>query len=533
MKKYLKNWLAASLVVFGMAACVGDLDKLPVDPRETTPDIVYSNNDSYRSVLAKCYAGLALSGQEGPDGDPDITGIDEGFSTYIRQMFKAQVLTTDEGIVAWNDGNLRDYHDQDWNSSNEFITAMYNRIYYQITLVNEFIRESAEDKLIGRGQEDILAEVSEFRAEARFLRAFSYYHALDMYGSVPFVLDTDPVGAFKPDQISRSDLFAWVEAELLDLEDDLKAPGSNEYGRVDKAAAWMLLSRLYLNAEVYTGTERYTDAATYAKRVIDEGGYQLASSYDMLFMSDNDVTDARNEVIFAVTFDGTNGQTWGGMTYLIAAQLGGTMDLAEFGTEQAWGGNRATKALPEMFGLSENNAVTGDGRSMFHTDGQSWEIDDIFQFQQGWAVKKWKNITSTGLAGSNGTWMDTDYPMFRLAEAYLNYAEAAARGFADRSIALGYINELRERAYGDDSGNISPGELNTDFMLWERGREMYWEMTRRTDLVRYGQFSNGTYLWPWKGGVKGGVAVDAKFDLFPLPADDVNANDKLVQNPGY
>jgi hypothetical protein len=131
--------------------------------------------------------------------------------------------------------------------------------------------------------------------------------------------------------------------------------------------------------------------------------------------------------------------------------------------------------------------------------------------------------------------MDIDFPVFRLADAYLMYAEAVLRGGSGGTVAeaTGYINELRERAYGDDSGNISDLELNLDFVLDERARELYWECHRRTDLIRFGKFSESEYVWPWKGGVKDGVSTSARYDVFPIPSSDLAANPNLDQNDGY
>ena len=184
-------------------SCVKDLDRVPF--YEQTSATVYNDAANYRSLIAKVYAGLAVSGQQGPAGKPDISGIDEGFSTYLRQYYKAQELTTDEAVIGWNDGSIKDYHNMKWTSANEFIAAMYYRIYYQITLCNEFIRETTDSKLSERGLSGD-ANIKAYRAEARFMRALSYWHALDMFGSVPFVTDADPLGAFLPKQSTKADL---------------------------------------------------------------------------------------------------------------------------------------------------------------------------------------------------------------------------------------------------------------------------------------------------------------------------------------
>ena len=529
--KYFKILSIGVLAGFmAFTSCTDDLDTVPLDEDVVTSASVYENPAAYKQVLAKVYAGLAVSGQKGPDGQPDISGIDEGFSTYLRQYWKAQELTTDEAIIAWNDGTLRDYHDQDWSASGEFITAMYNRIYYQITLCNEYIRETTDAKLDGRGVEgELRSEVEQYRAEARFLRALSYYHAMDMFGNIPFVTENDAVGSFFPEQISRADLFEYIETELQAVETELAAPLSNEYGRVDKAAAWTLLAKMYLNASVYTGTERNTDCITYCNKVLTSG-YTLNDSYENLFKADNHTADG---IIFPITFDGTHTKTWGGMTFIVHAAVGGSMNPSEFGIDGGWGGSRTTSAFVAKFG--SNPTESGDQRAMFHTDGQNLEIEDIFNFNDGYAITKFKNITSTGATGSDLTFPDIDYPMLRLADVYLMYAEAVVRGGSggDAGAALGYVNDLRERAYGDDSGNITAGQLTLDFILDERARELYWEGHRRTDLVRFGKFSESSYVWPWKGGVADGKSTNSKYDLFPIPSSDIGANPNLEQNQGY
>ncbi len=517
--------LLTGILAFGIVSCTKDLDRKPIV--EVTSASVYANPANYKGILAKLYAGLAVSGQSGPDGQPDIAGIDEGFSTYLRQYWKAQELTTDEAVIGWNDGSLPDYHDMDWGAGNEFIAAMYNRIYYQIGLCNEFIRETSDAKLAERniGGADA-ANIKIYRSEARFLRALSYYHAIDMFGNVPFVTENDKVGAFFPIQIKRADLFTYVENELKELDAELVAAGANEYARADKAAAWMLLAKLYMNSEVYTGTKRYVDAAAQLNKVI-AAGFSLEPEYKNLFTADNHLS---NEIIFPVTFDGMRTRTWGGMTFVVHAEVGGSMNPGAYGIDGGWWGLRTTKQLVNKF-PEPTGAV--DRRAMFHTAGQSLEINDIFTFTDGYAVRKYSNLTSTGAQGSHPTFVDTDFPMFRLADAYLMYAEAVVRDGAAGSMAtaLGYVNALRQRAYGSPAGNVTT--LDLDFLIDERARELYWEAHRRTDLIRFGKFTGASYIWAWKGGVKDGKTVSDHLQLFPIPASDKASNPNLTQNPGY
>lgn len=520
MKNIRIKSIAVIVAALTFTSCVDDLDVTPKDPNIITSLTVYDTPAAYKEGLAKLYATFALSGQQGPAGQPDIAGIDEGFGNYLRQYWNAQELSTDEAVMAWNDASIKDFHWQTWAPNDVFIAAIYSRIMYTVALCNEYIRAT---------EGNTSADIVKYHAEARFLRALAYYHAIDLFGNPPFVTEADSPGAFFPKQTTRAALFTYLENELKAIENDLGAPRF-EYGRADKASAWTLLAKLYLNAKVYTGTEKASDCVTYCKKVID-AGYTLAPKYANNFTADNNTSP---EMIFPITSDGAHTQTYGGMTYLVHAQIGGSMPPAQFGVGGGWGGIRTTKALVNKF--ADPTGKT-DKRAMFWTDGQKLEIADIGQFTDGWAITKYSNLTSTGAAAPHAhpDFVDTDYPVFRLADVYLMYAEGVLRGgtTGDAATALGYVNALRQRAYGNTTGNITSGQLTLDFILDERARELYWEGHRRTDLVRYGKFTGGTYLWPWKGKVAEGTATASYRDLYPIPSNDLGANPTLKQNPGY
>ncbi len=530
MKRYIKLLVLLAVIGAITTSCLKDLDTVPIDPDEVTSAAVFDDPASYKQILAKLYAGLAVSGQEGPSGNPDISGIDEGFGQYLRGLWYHQEFPTDEAVISWNDQTVKDFHWQSWGTSDVFIAAFYYRIYYQIAAVNEYIRETTDSKLDERGVSgELRTDIENFRAEARWLRALSYWHAMDHFANVPFVTDADAVGFFFPEQISRADLFNYIENELKEIEPLMVDAGANEYARADKGAVWMLLSKIYLNAEVYTGSEKNTDCITYCKKIID-AGYSLEADYSHLFLADNDL--ARNEIIFPIAFDGAFTRTWGGTTFVIHAGVGGDMVPADYGIDGGWGGTRTTSALVNKF---DDTSGETDKRAMFFTEGQNLEIEDIGLFTDGYAITKFRNITRDGAIGSDLTFPDTDFPMFRLADVYLMYAEATLRGGAgDLGMALEYVNNIRRRAYGGNTdGEINANELTLDFILDERARELYWEGHRRTDLVRFGQFTDGTYVWPWKGNLKDGRLTDSKYDLYPIPDSDMGANPNLVQNTGY
>ncbi|MDQ1771945.1 RagB/SusD family nutrient uptake outer membrane protein [Labilibaculum sp. A4] len=519
-KRYYKtNYIMiAFALLFAFVSCTDDLNTEPLDEDIKTEKTVFTDAESYKQLLAKCYAGLILGGQTAVDGEPDISSIDGSFSSYLRLLWNHQELPTDEAICAWNDGNLRDLHDQDWTASNEFVTAMYYRITLQITYCNNLIK-------LTNGQ----SEYKAFNDEARALRALSYYHMLDMFGRGPFVTEEDEIGSFFfPEMATQQQIFDYIESELTTIETELAEPGTNEYGRADKGLAWAILANMYLNSEVYIGVPKYTEAITYCNKIIG-GGYSLESDYANLFLADNHLRT--NEIIFPILSDGNSTQSWGGMAFILHSTVGGDMPASESGLDGGWGGNRTTKSFVNLF-----PDVTGtDKRGMFFTEGQNLEIGDIFNFRDGYALRKFKNITSTGAVGSNLSFPDTDFPLYRLADFYLIYAEAVVRGGTggNMATAVGYINELRERAYGNASENITASDLTLDFILDERGRELYWECHRRTDLVRFGKLTSGTYNWPWKGAVADGKATDAKYNVFPIPSSDINANPNLSNISGY
>jgi hypothetical protein len=631
MMKNTIKYISILLIVLLGTSCHKDLDQAPIDPDSFTQNDVFANANQAKGALAKVYASLALTGQQGPAGQPDISDIDEGFSQYTRMLFNLNELTTDNAVVAWGDAGLQDLHGMYWAAGNDFTDAMYYRLAQVVSFANSFIENAANL--------DDNAEVKSYIAEARFIRAFAYYNLMDLYANVPLVTS---VSTELPTQSNRQEIFNFVEAELLAIQNDLKTSGSNEYGRVDQVAAWALLSKLYLNAEVWTGTARYNDCVTFSENVMNST-YTInttdvngnGSAYDELFLADNSTNGAQNEFIFALNFDGLHSQTYGGTTFLIHASIGGSMNAADYGVNGGWYGLRTTKNLVNQFAVDINALNTSlgtlsdwglvgsatpngwgstddielyetstnhyalyvdllagdlkfrydenwgqnygddgadgtldsgganiaiaspgtyyvtmdldnmtytitpfssDKRGMFWKDGQNLEITDITQFTDGYAVTKFRNIDSQGNQGSDtsGSFADTDLPVIRLAEIYLNYAEAVLRGGGgSTATAVDKINELRQRAFGNNGGDITSSDLDLDFILDERAKELYWEGQRRTDLIRYDRFTTNAYLWPFKGNDPAGISVDNYRNIFPLPTNILSINPNLQQNSGY
>jgi hypothetical protein len=517
----------ASLITMGVASlvsCSKDLNREP--PNTTTASEVFSTDTGAKQALAKVYGAFATTSSSGPDNS-DLGGIDAGTSDFVRMLFYANEFPTDEAVNAWNDPGVPDLHNMSWTSSDVILEGLYARIMYQVTVANAFIQQASKVSFTGQAATDL----SHYVAEARFLRAFDYYEMMDLFGNSPFITDKEPIGS-TPTFITRANLYTWVVSELRDLDSTnaLVPAMQNEFARADQGGVWALLARIYLNAGVYSGTPDWNDAITYSSKVI-AAGYSLLPKYQDNFLADNG-TPANTEQILSIAYDGVNTQNYGGTTFIINAEIGGSMSPAAYGVPGGgWGGDRVTSAVVDLY-----PDVTGtiDSRSLFYTNGQSESIGAVGTFTDGYPNIKFQNVTSTGQTPAGASvFTTTCFPLFRLSEQYLIYAEATVQGGSAGNMtnALQYFNALRQRAYGNTNGNVTT--ITPQDILDERARELIWEGLRRPDLIRFGLFTSQNYVWPWKGGVASGTGVDAHFNLFPLSSTDVNANPNLTQNPGY
>ena len=547
MKHIIKNILpvAALALTCGMTSCTKDLDVSPINPNLAT-------EVNINGLFNKCYANMAISGNSGGDGECDIDGIDGGTSGFVRQMWNSNELTTDEAICSWGDDGIEQFCYNTYDANHPMLNGYYARLTTGVSYCNHYLE-------IASGHDATMT------AEIRFVRALYYYLLMDAFGNIPFATTLTT-----PTQLSRQEAFEWIENELLECEPNLsdakaKKSSDDNYGRADKAAAWMLLSRLYLNAEVYTGTAQWQKAADYAKKVIDSDykinmtGEKGWSAYQMLFMGDNGETNAAYECILPLLCDGLKTTSWACSLYLIASTYDADMHsnpndpIATNGTGQGWGGNRARKDLVLKFfpngvpAEAQNvqaftmKALAGDDRALFCSYGGVDDennptprtLDNVNgyagDFKDGYAVTKFTNFKTDGSAGSDPTFPDADFFLFRLPEAYITYAEATARLNGGTATAEGakYLNDLRIRA-----NTTTKASFTTDEILDEWQREFYFEGRRRVDLIRYNKFGgDNNYTWTWKGGAKAGKKFSAEKNIFAIPEEQVKG--AIQQNPGY
>lgn len=546
--KYFKKIFASALVAValsGTTSCINDLDVSPIDPQFTAG---FDQND----VFVKEYALLALTGQKGPAGSQDLDGQDEGESGFYRTIFNCNELPSDECIWAWQtDVDIPQLTNIGWNSSSIRTEWVYVRLGYNITQLNFFL-----DQTEGLTDEETLRQ----RAEVRFLRALHYSYFLDLFGKAPF---KEHFNNELPVEKKGKELYDYIQTELSESESVMYEPRQAPFGRADKAANWLLRARLYLNAGVYTGTEDYANAKTYADKVINSN-YKLCTDYRLLFMADNDENEnAMQEIILPIRQDGAKTRNYGGSTYLVNGTR--TAGMPRMGTTNGWSCIFARAALVKKFfpdlsqvpmlpgdieipkDLSTDEKIdafdaqygtrtedlikaAGDDRAMFYSGigggVRKVETDVISGFKDGLSIVKWQNIRSDGQPTHHTEYPDTDIPLFRLAEAYLIRAEATFRTGGD---AADDINVLRRRA---NCIRLVQSVTEKD-IIDEWAREFYLEGRRRSDLIRFDMFTSNKYVWDWKGGTQNGTAVSSIYNVYPIPASDMNNNPNMSQNTGY
>lgn len=348
MKKIYKT-LFIGFAAVTMTSCWNDLDISSIDPQSSP---TYDD----MQLLAKAYATLGLTGQQGPVGKGDISS-DEGESGFYRTTFNLQVLPTDECNWAWQtDTDIPQITGIAWSSSSQRTQWCYQRLGFDIVLFNTYLRETAANTS---------QEYKYYRAEVRFLRALHYWYFLDLWHKAPFKDENDEAAAL-PVPKGGIDLYNWIDQELTAIEDELAPVGTfctlQDFGRVDQGAAWLLHARLALNSSVYTDNQlnELDKAKTYATKLIDSDKYKLASNekngysgYAQLFMADNDENmEAIQEIILPIRQDGIHTRCYSAANYLISSTRISGMPYA--GTSNCWSCNYARPDLVEKFFPEDN-----------------------------------------------------------------------------------------------------------------------------------------------------------------------------------
>ena len=524
-----------------LTACVGDLNTIPLNPTDVTSETAYGADEAgYVQGLAKIYFQLTSNNTQ------DLQVADGGASEFVRAFWSTQEVTADAAKCAWGDAWVNDLNNNTWKGDvlNDAVYAVYVRTLQGITYVNEYLRQTSDANLATRGcSDEVKAKVQQFRAEARFLRAYFSWAAMDTFGQVPFSTeDTQFGGGYNPPQQPREYIFDYVVSELEDLasENSAMPAAQSNYPRADKGSVLGLLARVYLNAEVYTGTAKWAEAKAACEKIYALG-YALAPTHAELFRGDNgENADAKKEFLFAASYDAESNQSYGGTTYLTLSTLSGDDGAVNItGINGGWAGNRVPYEYVAKFFTDVKNQDYTEGTyqytdkraGYFYIKGRTESMqDNLNTFLNGWSCIKFNNVphdvdaVDYAATAATKNFSDIDWPLIRLGEIHLIYAEACMHAGGDASAQ---INALAERA-----GVAAPAAIDADFLMAERARELMWEAHRRTDLIRFGKWISG-YNWTYKGGNFGGQDLPSHFNVFPVPSTELATNLDLEQNPGY
>lgn len=520
-----------------MVSCVQNLDTKPIDPNSSTS----FNQDR---MFTKCYSCMAVIGQSSPKEDSDVEDIDAGTSGFYRTIWYCNELTTDEAWWIWDDAESKQLCQTNWNGTNTMIRAIYTRLNLDIKYCNHYLtyasKETEEDK--------------NRVAEVRWIRALHYFYLMDMYLYAPLI--TEESSEF-PHFVPRHELYKWLVNELEELVVALPAQRVSKY-RVGKAAAQLLLARIYLNADVYNKynpdwnhNNPYPDVQKYAgkniweiaeiaaaevistnpqhglltNKIVTDSNF-VYSAYQQLFMGDNHRDEVMKESLFQIYQDGLYAQSYATSMMLIGANRNPGMNA--WGIEAEWHSMRTSPTLVDKFlspmGIDQTTAmgmvydefkmpnVLHDDRAILCSDGLNTGYTFNLKGEQDlgntsylfdcWAGLKFTGVYSTAdlpelSPRQSKDWPDTDIPMLRLSEAYMIQAEARFRK-GDNSGALDIINNvIRARANADPLPVLTESTL-----LDEWSREFWYEGRRRIDLVRFGRFFGpdaDTHNYHWEG----------------------------------
>lgn len=555
--KFLNKLFISAVMVASAASfssCVGDLDRLPSDPRDITSSEFAKDPEGY---LDKVFSDVFFNFYTfGPGGSQIIHSFDGGMGTFQRAIFNMEEVPSDEtNWIAEQDTNFGRMTYGIVDANNAAATAGYSRMYVNAALCVQFLRTLAEGQFY-LNTDELRAKGEDYSLQARALRNICYFYLLSCYGDVPYADENTPIGS-TPAQLTRAEVYERTVADLEDVVSKMKAANRKvQYGYIGVDAAEAYLVKLYLNAEVFCGAPNWAKVCEHAQNIIDRhkgAGFDnsgLCMNYSQVFGQGNKKyapgSDyAVQEILWSLPSNPDYTTSWGNSTLMVDAFLGeyGDVHLGDYNVTDGWKCATAREQFVRKFDWQDAEcSITDDQRTRFWaTSAQGFEIGNATFVQANfgkngylpvkftnWVIDDNGNIDAAASGNAIPNQFNVEYPMVRLAEVYLSYAEAALHGGGSVANALTYVNYIRERA-GLQPWNS--GNLTLETLQDERCRELYLEGTRRTDLIRYGKWISG-YTWNWKGGVANGRDFSSNFNLYPLPAAVVTQAG-YRQNPGY
>jgi len=458
--------------------------------------------------------------------------------------FTMSELSTDEVVVTvkanegYENGQWIRFFQHQWTSQEPFILYEWSNLYQGIGYCNSFIGAMENRDISGF---DLPKPKEQLIAEVKMVRAMLYYWLLDQYGNVPVVTSLNTVN---PETSPRAEVFAFVEKEIKDNISFLAKKGSSDwYGHFTQSAANALLARLYLNAEVYTGTARWDDCITACNNILEgDESYTLDANWNDPFKIRNENS---NENILVVPYDAVNAPGFNA----VQVQLWGALGWQWYFNDWLWGKVVTPEAFFNLFGendlrrnqwlfgpqtyVDENGAMQ-PVPGWYDQDGKQFEIyphiamlnNPTGGYGQGVCNVKYEIQKGTPQEASP-TQMSNDLVVFRLGEIMFIKAECLMRknngAFTQEAIQL--VNDVRARSFAPGDPDAVYTSLTLEEFLDERGREFAYEMKRREDLIRFGKFGDARWEKPADAG--------RTKELYPIPYNIRLANPGLEQNPGY
>ena len=440
--------------------------------------------------------------------------------------------TTDEVAIVgrtagdWaGDGQDQQMTDHTWIANNRLFKGTWGAFFGQVNTCNRLIYQL----------ENIDAEkYVDYISEVKTVRALWYLWLIDFWGNVPVIDKYDVPQDYLPATNTRKEVYDFIEKEALENMSKLvKEKSTSTYARADYWTAQAILAKLYLNAEVYTGTPQWQKALNACNEIINSGKFAMTSTYRENFISKN---EGSSEAIFAIPFDAIYTE-WAWILPLLSLHYESqkTFNL----TNSPWNG---LSVQTEFFYLYEDDDIrkhdnflwgpqySSTGEPLIDTD--DYELDpardpdpqvnftptflSLYDTarESGARIKKWEIEF-----GGNG-FLSSDFFVFRYSDILLMKAEILWRMNPANTEALNLVNLFRQRA-----GIEAFDALSEQDLLDERGRELFMESWRRSDKIRFGQYNDPTIFKPWTS--------EAFRRLYPIPKEQLDANPNLRQNPGY
>lgn len=509
--KIFKFIIINVLIILSTSSCLKDLNEKLYSSITTAS--FYNDEQECLLALGACYANLRQT-----------NSLWGGYSASVLASDEAVIPLRNSGYSLNNNGVFLSMHKHNFYPEMELISGAWNLYFGTAAKCNDVIYQIQNCPAVFSNKEKFIAEL-------KVLRAFSYYNAMDLFANIPVVLEfTD---RSLPVQKTRKEAFDMIEKDIKDNYRFLEAkPTSGNYGRCTRSMAFMVLAKMYLNSEVWTGTKRYSDAIVMCDSIIGKSYYSLAPDFFSNFLVNN---TASKENIFVIPYDRTV-DSWG-FTHNV---IGLPESLrAKYQYTIAWNGICAPPQFYNLYEAADKRIKTfeigpqkyADGRAVIGLNGQQLTftntISNILGANEGEGVRFFKYEWPVGLSGLQS--MDNDWAVYRYADVLLTKAEAIIRNNANTATqaAVDLVNLIRVRAFGNETYNYTTTTLTLTEILNERGRELAWEGTRRQDQIRFNTFKDawfGKDAWP---------AGDNHKWIYPIPSAPLVANPNLQQNPGY